>query len=472
MTLTRPKKAVLRSTRHPCSWMIFLAVGSVLLSATSANAEGRSSSSTGESTELLGSEVQVHALGLATGERGFAAVTYKEGRRQFGGTTPGKSARIYGFVRPAGSGSFGPRKLVARGAREDPLLEGGGAGSAVLAWITHRNRLMASAVRANGQWTSPQALTRRPPRLVGGLDLDVAADGSAVLSWIENFGTPQMKNRIAVKKAASEKFSHPRTVARGTGKAGAFVAVAARPGGRGIVAWSRSCKTSSEGVETPLTTYRSLHHLQKKATKLSKAKTIPGSACPHTNLDIAVNSRGDAVLLLSGRRNEFSVRLSRMKPGGQFGRSHRISGSGRNISFADVTLDRAGKAVIAALESNKSGSPIGPVLAYSLRGKRSAFGELVGRAPGYYLRGSLDGNASGDFGLVGEDLAAFELAGWLKTRREPLSQTHIAGPLSPQSIPEVATSMSPSGRFSILNSGRVDRTNDSGLTLTTIREAR
>lgn len=271
---------------------------------------------------------------VATGAQGRAVVVWEQDTSQ--------GSRIVASVRGTNGvwgalHGFGPVQDPGSSSQQVAMNDGG---VAVATWV--RSGRVFASVRTAGSW-SPQ---RQISPGGGGAfpQAAVTAAGRVYVVWQQNRGVHEQV--VVVRRSTSGAWSTPTVLPSGFGD-GQYPQVAVDALGHATVAWQRMW---ADGGRTAVLVSRLADGHWTATHQLSGLRRNAGEPA------LAMDPRGDAVVVWSGRQAGRNVVLGVVRPeGGPWDAIQRVAVG----SLADLALNRSGGAVVTWMRSTSSGDQFG-----------------------------------------------------------------------------------------------------------------
>lgn len=435
--------------RVQCSLLGVVLVGSLAWGGV-AKAEDQAAGGAWSSPMLIEQADQpVHGVQVATGPGSYAVVAWVSGTPGVGpdarapqGDAPGSLSaptveqRVLVSVRAQGEEAFGPPESISAPGALGPTLAVGANGETLLAWSDESQRIHVTSRSLTVDWATPQILWR------GGVPMiSMGPDGTAVAAWSPQSNTPWRPESRRLKAAVrlpGQDFGPEQLIAKG-GKLGVDYAVAAAHDGRAGIAWSGNCPPMA-GPKKP---HPASVALLRPNGHFGEAQAVRNSRCPSRSLQLGMDDRGGAVLLIVGSRYTSKVRASIRPPGGEFARAEKISGKPQG-NFAQLGMDRRGDAAVTWVRL-KGERPRGIFTSMRSRGEPLS---PPARVSGHNGGGLLDMTMSpGGHALAAwQSLSSFQIqVSYMTPGGRFGSPVAISPPLSSNQLANFSTAAGPSG---------------------------
>lgn len=314
-------------------------------------------------TELVGKRTP-HTGGalLGAGPGRYAVAVFSRGkikivdlRASAKGRAPNGS--IQARTRGA-SGRWGPTVIVSGQTRSNrhARLAVGANGATVLAWLDRDRRITVSTRSPTSGWSDPQRVT---PSLAGGdlpevdFDLDVAADGSAVLAWTarQSDGSQTLGS---VLRSGTGEWGSPVTHLEGLDTPFAPAASATSGGGAAILQ-APVCPLSGPAELASVLIFDGVNW--------GPETPVPGSECANDSdyaVGIELGPEGKSTMLFGGGPADGirDVRLAVWPSSSEPAAAERISRGGVASGFARLGQDASGRIALTWSFGN-GGNPRG-----------------------------------------------------------------------------------------------------------------
>jgi len=204
-------------------------------------------------------------------------------------------------------------------------------GQTVLTWLSRKAQLLARFRTSEGGWGEIQRVSEDRASPYSRPDLDIAADGSAVLAWRGRDGALESATR-----KPGGRFSRSTTLVQDDGFI-RFSAAAAE--GQAAVAWARACPPAERVTKRNLVRVNFLG-----PDSSSRALKVRRSRCNNAGIDLAVDSENNAAVVVNGNGFRFPIKASFGSQGAGFAAAEEIDGRGKS-NHGQLEMDSLGRSV-------------------------------------------------------------------------------------------------------------------------------
>lgn len=312
-------------------------------------------------SELSSAAEEIGGPMIGQGPNGYAVVLWSPGLgvtpRGDTPSNPVSPGRVSVRVRKSWGQPFGPVKSFGILGAQWGTVAVGERGHTVVAWRDADGKMWSSFRGLKKNWSAPKLVSEHP---FMGLHLDVAPDGTSVAAGSIRLGSKDVVF-AATKGPGMNRFGKLRRINRGPGTMGNYMAVAASTRGRASVAWGGICPLFDPAAREPVRVAES-----GRKGRFSLPRTVPGTKCPSSGIDIQSDSGGKSYLLVNGSLSDRqNVRISTRHARKWFGPARVLNTKQSSAVEGVLTLSGSGTATVIWQDLRPRTGGVQPPVSYS-----------------------------------------------------------------------------------------------------------